>query len=170
MPGPGALRGPSRCSGLSCPCFLPPWDGDRLKLFPSAPRSVSALGHGARPGLAQPGEFCTHLSVTGCDIAKPFASISVSFTGRFFFWLLKQAGESSGRASAPVHSFPSPAETVLVLGITNQTGTGHSSVLPLPNFGKLTLTEECTEGAVWGSRGRFVNQSRGKVNERAGAV
>lgn len=166
--GAGGAAGALPLLRALLPCSLPPWGRDGVKLFPSAPRSVPAGL--AQPGLAQPGVFGTHLSATSCGIAERFANISVSFTGRVFFRLLKQAGKSSGRASAPVHSFPSPAVTALLLGITRQSGTGHSLVLPLPNFGKLTLPQERREGAVWGSRGRFVDQSRGKENERAGAV
>lgn len=119
--------------GLFLPCFLPPCHGDRVKLFPTAPRS--AAGHGARPGLARPGVFCTHLSVTPecvshlsvtsravCPSAECFVSISVSFTGRLFF------GKSSGRGSVPVLSlcwgWTSPGEWDRV-----QLGPA------LPNFG-----------------------------------
>lgn len=169
MPGRGSSGGPPAAPG-SPALFSASLGQGRGETLPFSTAFGACWAGTARAGTARCVWCAPERCATSCGIAKRFANISVSFTGRVFFRLLKQAGKSSGRASAPVHSFPSPAVTALLLGITRQSGTGHSLVLPLPDFGKLTLPQERREGAVWGSRGRFVDQSRRKEHERAGAV
>lgn len=115
VPGPGELRGPSRCSGFSCLVFCLPGTGTGWNSSLQHHVQWLLLDTEQSPGWHSQVCFVQHLSVTGCDVcssAKRFANISVPFIGRLLFWLLKQAGESSGRASTPVHSFPSPAVTV----------------------------------------------------------
>lgn len=141
MPGRGSSGGPPAAPG-SPALFSASLGQGRGETLPFSTAFGACWAGTTRAGTARCVWYAPERCATSCGIAERFANISVSFTGRVFFRLLKQAGKSSGRASAPVHSFPSPAVTALLLSITRQSGTGHSLVLPLPNFGKLTLPQE----------------------------